>query len=355
MISNAQEQFLEKLVTSHGSPGYEAKVQEVFRERLEDVVDDFSIDVMGSALATLKGSHKSQVLLDGHADEIGFIVKYIDDQGYIFVAPSGGWDSEIVIGQRGLVHTEKGSLPGVFGKKAIHLLTPEERKKKTELTSLWFDIGVQEGVNVRELVEVGDSITVDVPYTKLQGSLVMAKSMDNRTGIFVVAEALRVAKESGVQASITGVSAVQEEIGLRGAKTAAFGVDPTVALAIDVTHATDHPSVSKTKVGDIRLGGGPVIVRGPNINHKVFRRLVDLAKKHDIPYQLAGSGRGTGTDANTIQLTRSGVATGLLGIPLRYMHSPGEVVSLDDLHYTARLVGLFAASVTDSDDWIPEA
>lgn len=344
--------YLKTLVETHGSSGYEEQVQAVFRERVKDVCDTVETDVMGSVIACRNKTGKVKVLLDGHSDEIGFLVRYIDDRGYLYLATSGGWDEEVMVSQRVLVHTSKGSLSGVLGKKAIHLMDPEERKKKSEIHKLWVDIGARDGEHAKELVEVGDFVTMDAPFQELLGGRAVAKSFDNRTGIFCVSETLRRVSDK-MQAALYGVSAVQEEIGLRGAKTATYAVDPAVAVAIDVTHAFDIPDVDKRKGGDVVLGKGPVIVVGPNINRKVYKRLVEVAKKNEIPHQIAASGMGTGTDANVIQLSRAGVATGLIGLPLRYMHNPCEVVELEDLENAVRLLVAFVESITPEDDWRP--
>lgn len=344
--------YLKQLVESHGGPGFEQNVQALFRERVKSVSDRVDTDILGSVVAVVNEKGGPRIMLDGHSDEIAFVVRYIDDNGYLFVATSGGWDEEVIVSQRVLVHTAQGPIPGVFGKKAIHLMDPEERKKKSELHNLWVDIGATSGAEAREVVEIGDSITMDACFTPVLGGRAVAKSFDNRSGIFAVSETLRSLKKT-LKASVYGVAAVQEEIGLRGAKAATYSVDPLIGIAIDVTHALDIPDANKRKAGDVKIGGGPVIVRGPNINPKVFRRLVEVAKAKKIPYQVGASGVGTGTDANVMQLSRGGVATGLIGIPLRYMHNPCELLSLEDLENVVKLLTAFCESVTAKDDWTP--
>lgn len=344
--------YLKTLVETHGSAGYEEAVQAVFRERVSAVCDSVTTDVLGSVIATHNAKGSPKVLLDAHSDEIGFLVRHIDDNGYLFLATSGGWDEEVMVSQRVLVHTENGSIPGVLGKKAIHLMDAEERRKKSELHNLWVDIGAKDGAEARERVAIGDSVTMNAFFEPVLSDRAVAKAFDNRAGIFVVSETLR-ALSKKVKAATYGVSAVQEEIGLRGAVATTYSVQPDVAIAIDVTHAFDIPDANKRKGADIKLGLGPVIVRGPNINRKVFARLVEVAKKGKIPYQVAASGVGTGTDANVIQLSRGGVATGLIGLPLRYMHNPCEMVSLEDLENSVKLLTAFVESLSDKDNWIP--
>jgi tetrahedral aminopeptidase len=351
-MKDEQKNYLRTLVETHGTPGFEERVQEVFRARVASVCEQVTTDVMGSVTAVMNPGGQVRVLLDGHSDEIGFMVTYVDDHGYLWFTPSGGWDAEVVVSQRVLVHTSSGSLCGVIGKKAIHLMSPEDRKNKSELHSLWVDIGATDGEEAKKLVRIGDPITMDAPFRETLGGRAVAKSFDNRIGLFAVSETLRCLPQD-VEAAVFGVSAVQEEVGLRGAQTAAFAAEPHVGIAIDVTHATDYPEVSKKKHGDIKLGGGPVIGRGPNINNKVFERMIAVAEAASIPYQIEAEGRGTGTDANVIQLTRSGVATGLVSLPLRYMHNPCEMLQFDDLDNLVKLLVAFVVSLKSDDDWTP--
>lgn len=352
-MKKATQEFLQQLLESHGTPGYEQDVQKVFRARLEGQVDEMRTDLMGSVIAVANPKGHTRIMLDGHSDEIGFLVKYIDDKGYLFVVASGGWDAEVVVAQRALVHTRKGPIPGVFGKRAIHLMDEDERKKKSELHKMWVDIGATTGEEARELVELGDFVTMDARMTLMRNGRAVSKAFDNRAGIFVVAETMRALRGKKLTASVHGVSAVQEEIGLRGAQTAAYGINPTVGIAIDVCHATDLPDSDKRRHGEHFLGKGPVISRGPNVNPHVYERLLKVAQDGKIPYQVEAAPRGTGTDANVIQLSRSGVAAGLVSIPLRYMHNPCEMASLDDLENCVKLLTAFCLSVRKQDNWTP--
>lgn len=351
-MENERKDYLKRLVETHGTPGYEERVQAVFRERVESACEQVSTDVMGSVTGVVNADGTVRIMLDGHSDEIGFLVNYIDDDGYLWFKTSGGWDTEVVVSQRVLVHTAEGPIPGVIGKRAIHLMNADDRKKKSEIENLWVDIGAHDKEEAQKYVKVGDPITMDAPFREVLGGRAVAKSFDNRIGLFAVSETLRsVGKD--LEAAVYGVSAVQEEIGLRGARTAAYTIEPHVGIAIDVTHATDYPDISKKKHGDVTLGGGPVIARGPNINSKVYRRLIEVAEAEGIPYQLEAEGCGTPTDANPIQLTRGGVATGLVSLPLRYMHNPCEMLHLDDLDHLVTLLVAFCRSVKASDDWTP--
>ena len=293
-------EFLRALVEAGGPSGYEQPVQAIFRKQAEEYGAEVEIDVLGNAIAVLNRGGDTRVMLAGHADEIGFLVRFIDEDGYIYFGPVGGWDAEIAVGQRVTVHTAQGPVPGVIGKRAIHLMDEEDRKKKSELHKLWIDIGVSSYDDTVSAVEIGDPVTMRVPLERLRGDLTTAKSFDNRMAVWVCAETLRLLRGASLSAAVYSVSTVQEEIGLRGAKTSSFGVNPQVGIALDVCHATDYPDADKRKVGDIRLGRGPVVSRGANINPRVFELLVRAAREEGIPIQIEAAPAGTGTDANAM-------------------------------------------------------
>jgi endoglucanase len=246
-----------------------------------------------------------------------------------------------------------GPVPGVIGRKPIHLLTEEERKQVPKLKDLWLDIGAKDKEEAEKSVRVGDPVTVDLKYCEVRNGLAVSPAMDDKAGLWVVMEALRRADADKLQCALYAVSTVQEEVGLRGARTSAFGIDPQVGIAVDVTHATDCPTIEKKQEGDINLGAGPVIYRGPNMNPKVVERLVEAGQTHEITFQMAASGRPPGTDANAIQISRQGVATGLVSIPNRYMHSPVEMISLDDMDRAADLLARFAEGLSSGVDFTP--
>lgn len=345
--------FLQRIVNMPGPSGYEQQVQKVFRDRVQPYADTVHTDIMGSVIAAKNPTAQPRVMLAGHADEIGFIVRYISDDGCIYFGQIGGHDAIVAVGQRVNIHTESGPVLGVLGRKAVHLLDSAERDKVPKTDELWIDIGVSTRKEAEELVQIGDCITYAQELQRLQGERATARSFDNKMGCFVVAEALRLLQGKELQCGVYGVANVQEEIGLRGARTASFSIDPLVGIATDVGHAMDFPGADKKKVGDIKLGGGPVIGRGANINPKVFAMLVQTAKDLEIPYQIEAFGGGTGTDANAMQVSRAGMATGLISVPLRYMHTPCEVMSLDDIENTARLMAGFVERVTPDIDWTP--
>ena len=250
------------------------------------------------------------------------------------------------------IWTANGPVPAVIARKPIHLLTPAERKQVVKLTDLWLDIGAKNKEEASGLVCVGDPVTLQLGYQEMRNGLANSPGMDNKTGLWVVMEALR--RSAGrLSCGLYSVSTVQEEIGLRGARTSAYGIDPMVGIAVDVTHATDCPTIDKRQHGDIKLGGGPVIARGPNMNPVVTDLLIATAKKHEIPFQLKAIGRATPNDANSIQITRGGVAAGLVAIPNRYMHSAVETISLSDIDHAANLLAEFAAGLTGEEDFTP--
>ncbi|MFP4056229.1 MAG: M42 family metallopeptidase [Candidatus Brocadiia bacterium] len=345
--------FLERLVTTPSPSGYEQPAQKVMTERMAQFADQVRTDVHGNVIAALNPEAPLRVMLAGHVDEIGLMVKNITDEGYLYVGQIGGIDPVVAVAQRVTVHGPKGDVPGVVGRKAIHLTEKEERGKAMKIHELWIDIGAKDRKDAAKAANVGDPVTFDVGLTRLRGGLVAARAFDDRMGAFVVAETLRKLKGKKLQVAVHGVSTVQEEIGLRGARTSAFGIDPHAGVAIDVAHAADTPGVDKNRVGDLRCGKGPVVARGANINPVLHKMLVDAAKAARIPVQHEGVPGGTGTDANAIQLTRAGVAAALIGVPCRYMHSPCEVISLKDLDQASGLLAATLSRMAPDADFTP--
>lgn len=357
MNKKARKFFIDLLATPSPS-GYEAPVQEVVRDYADKFADRVTTDVHGNVIAAVnvEAGQKPdgrRVLFAGHCDQIGLLVSYIDDKGFLWVQPVGGWDPQQLIGQRMTVWTKDGPVAAVIARKPIHLLDMEERKRVVKMENLWLDIGAEDGDDAKSVVRVGDPVTLDLGFQEMRNGLANAPKMDNTTGLWVVVEALRRVAKKDPKVAVYAVSTVCEEIGLRGARTSAHGVDPDVGIAVDVTHATDCPTISKRQEGDLRLGGGPVIVRGPNMSPRVSDRLEEVAEAEEIPFQLAALGRAAPNDANPIQTTRAGVATGLVSVPNRYMHSAVETISLDDIDRSADLLAAYAASVTLEESLIP--
>ena len=352
-MHDASYTFLKTLLTTPSPSGYERQIQEVVRTWARPLAHEVRTDRHGNVLAVINPEGKPRIMLAGHCDQIALMVQHIDDSGFLYVQPMGGWDMQILLGQKLMVWTKEGGLPGVVARKAPHLLTNEERNKVPHFHDVWVDIGVKDRKEAEGLVSPGDPVTVDLNHRELRNGLFTSPGLDDKVGVWTVMETLRLLQDRPLQAAVFCVSTVQEEIGLRGATTSAYGIHPSVGIAVDVTHATDTPGNEKKQLGDTKLAAGPVLFRGPNINPHVYDRLTATAKMHDIQVQPRGVPRATGTDANSIQLARDGVATGLVGIPNRYMHSPVEVVSLEDLDRAARLLAEFCASVTPEMDWVP--
>jgi putative aminopeptidase FrvX len=345
--------FLRRLLETPSPSGYERPIQDVVRNYVSDFADHISTDVHGNVIAARNPDAALRVMLAGHCDQIGFLVQYIDSDGYLYVQPVGGWDPVVLVGQKLTVWADTGPIAGCVARKPIHLLTDEERNKVPRLKDLWVDIGAKDKAQAAELIRVGDPVTLELGYRPMLNNLASAPAMDDKTGLWVAVEALRRTQGRQLNCALFAVSTVQEEIGLRGAITSTYGIQPHVGIAVDVTHATDCPTIEKKQEGDIALGRGPVIYRGPNMNEKVVDRLLKTATEKEIAYQLAASGRGTPTDANTMQTSRGGVATGLVSIPNRYMHSPVEMISLDDIDRAADLLAAFALGLSGDEKFIP--
>ncbi len=347
-------EFLKELLWAPSPSGFEEPAQAVVRSYMRPVAQSVRTDVHGNVIAALNETGRPRVMLAGHCDEIGLMVTHVDDQGFLAVSQIGGWDAANLVGQQVTVHTASGPVLGVVARKAIHAMTPEERNAGVKLDDLWVDIGAKDKDDALEAVRVGDPITVGRGFDMLRGTKAVSRCFDDKMGTWVVMETLRLLLRRKVKAAVFAVSTVQEEIGLRGAITSAFGIEPDVGVAVDVTHAADSPGDSKPKRCYLRTGDGPVIERGANINKVVERRLIEAAEAKKIPYQLAGSPGATGTDANAIQISRAGVASGLIGVPVRYMHAPTEVLDLQDLENSARLLAEFIARLDPGVSFVPE-
>ncbi len=346
--------FLKTLVEAPSPSGYEQPAARVLREYVGQFADDIETNVMGSVHAVLRGTGNGpSVMLAGHIDEIGFMVNYITDEGFIAFSDIGGHDPQILPGARVHVHTSEGPLLGVLGRMPIHLLEEEDRKQVVKLYKMFVDLGMP-GDEVKKRVRIGDCMTYAATLETFGIDMAVSRAFDDKMGAWACAEVLRMVKEAGGAAGdVIAAGTVQEEIGLRGGITSTYGIDPVVGIAVEVGHATDYPDVDKRKHGDHKVGDGPIISRGANVNPKVFELLVEAADAEKIPYQVAGQPRGTGTDANAIQLSRGGKAAALVSVPLRYMHTPTEVLSLVDLENTAKLLAAFVMRLDPETDFTP--
>lgn len=355
-MKNKQVKFLKQLLETPSATGTEIAVAQLVRERLADTADEIQTDVMGSVHARLSGTGVApSLMLSAHMDEIGLMVTYISDEGFLSVSAVGGVDAAILPGMRVDVHASNSLEPlrGVVGRKPIHLIEPDERKSVTPIDKLVIDLGMP-AKRVKKLVMVGDVITFGVGFERFGKNMAVSRAFDDKAGVWIATRVLEtLAKEGRAPGDFIVAATVQEEIGTRGAITSSYGVNPDVAIAFDVTHATDYPGIDKTKYGKIVCGQGPVIARGPNINPAVFERLVAAAEAEGIPYQIEAEPGVTGTDARSIQITRGGIPTGLVSVALRYMHTPTEVVSLDDLDATVKLLVRFARDLGEDACFVP--
>ena len=351
-MRDASYEFLKNLLSTPGPSGYEGAAAEIWRVEAGKFAEVRG-DRMGNSFATLNGGGTPRIMLAGHIDEIGLMITHVEEGGLLRFQGVGGWDPQVLVGQRVLVQTDNGEVPGVIGKKAIHVMEADERKKVSEIKSLWIDIGAKDGEEAKEKVRVGDVTVVDQDVLELPNGRVASRSLDNRMGAFVVLEALRLlSEEENFAAEVVAVASVQEEIGLYGARGAAFGLDPDAAIAVDVTHATDTPGIPKNEHGDHSLGSGPVITRAANLSPVVTDGLIETAESEGIAYTLEADSRSTSTDADAIQFTRAGIATGLVSAPNRYMHSPNEIVALEDLENCARLIAAYVKGLKKDMDFV---
>jgi len=340
--------FLSELLHARSPSGAEAEAQAVFDRYVKPAADAYTGDALGNRIATLNPKGDPVLMLAGHMDELGLIVTYINKEGFLYFDTIGGHDLSVISGRRVVLQTANGPVKGVTGKRAIHLMDDEDRKKVPKKHEIWIDIGARSKAEALERVSIGDVATYDHELELINGSVGTARAFDNKVGAYIVGETLiRLSNEKKAPAAkVVSVATSQEEIGVRGATTSAYSVNPHIAIAVDVGHATDHPDCDNRRFGETKLGGGPIICRGPNINPKVYDWLVAAAKKAKIPYQLEADPRPTGTDARAIQMGRGGVATGLVSIPLRYMHTPSEVVDLEDVERCVQLLVEFSRALS---------
>jgi len=343
--------FLAELLHARSPSGYEAEAQAVFDHHVKPAADAYANDALGNRIATLNPKGDPVLMLAGHMDELGLIVTYVNNHGYLYFDTIGGHDLSVISGRRVIIQTAAGPVKGVTGKRAIHLMDEEDRKKVPKKHEIWIDIGARDKADALSRVSIGDVATYDHELELINGSIGTARAFDNKVGAYIVGETLvRLAREKKkLAAKVVSVATTQEEIGVRGATTSAYLVNPHIAVAVDVGHATDHPDCDNRKFGETKLGGGPIICRGANINPKVHARLLAAAKKLGIPFQTEADPRPTGTDARAIQMGRGGVATGLVSIPLRYMHTPSEVVDLQDVERCVQLLVEFAKGLEKGD------
>ena len=346
--------FLKELLDARSPTGSEYEAQVVVDKWIEPISDIYRKDIMGNRFATINPQGSPSVLFAGHIDEIGLLISYIDEKGFLYFEPLGGHDLSMISGRRVSILNSNNIVKGVTGKRAIHLMSPEDRKKVPQSHQIWIDIGVKTKAEAEALVSIGDSAVYDQSFELINGTVGVARAVDDKAGAYAILEATRRLAENKdkIKAKVIGVATTQEEIGTRGAITAAYSENPDFSITVDVGHATDSPDCDNRKYGKFIQGGGPIICKGPNINPIVFKKLESIAQVHKIPYQIEAEARPTGTDARAIQVAQSGIATGLLSIPLRYMHTPSEMVDLEDIENTVKLLVAFAESLAEGDNGI---
>ena len=342
-MDERQRSFLQTLLETPSPSGFETRGQRVWLDYVTEFADDVSVDAYGNAVAVHKGlPNAPTVAFAGHVDEIGFVVRTIDENGFIHLGPIGGADATVSRGQHVTVHAADNPVEGVIGQTAIHLRDGDET---AGIDDQHVDIGADDQEEAQKLVEVGDPITIQSTVSSLAGTRIAARGMDNRTGTWAAAEGLRRACEADVEATIYAVSTVQEEVGLQGAKMVGFDLAPDAVITIDVTHATDDPVTPANRGTGVELGGGPVVVRGGANHPELVRRVRTVAKNEGIDLQLEATGTRTGTDADAFFTQRDGIPSVNLALPNRYMHTPVEVIDTTDIEDLARTLGAFAADV----------
>lgn len=341
--------FLEKLLQATAPSGFESEAVSIWVNEARTFADRVEVDRHGNACAVINPGGSPKIMLSGHIDEIGVIVSHIDDEGFVWFKPLGGWDAQVLVGQRLRFKGLQGEVMGVVGRKAIHVLEPDEREKAVRVKNLWADIGAKDKKEALEHLEVGCIGVIDQPFRYLLGRRLISKAIDNRIGAFIVLEALRMAKELGCKAEVVAVATVQEEIGAFGARTASFHLEPDTALVVDVHHCSNSPGMDAKIVGEGGLGKGATLDVGPFVHPKVLSRLREVAKAQNLSYVLHAHGSSSGTDADELALTRGSVPTGVVSISNRYMHSPSEMIDLDDAETIIKLLAHYSQNPIE--DW----
>jgi putative aminopeptidase FrvX len=339
MLSDSSITFLKRLLDTPGPSGFETAPARVWREEAAKFAQVHS-DVHGNSMATVNPDGRPTIMLAGHIDEIGVIIQHIDDEGYVHIAGIGGWDPQVLVAQRIRFLGAGGDVIGIVGKKPIHLMKPEDREKASKMTDLWVDVGAKSRAEASERLSVGDAGVIDSRSVLLPNDRIVSRSVDDRIGAFVVLEALRRYAESAGSAKVVAAATTQEEIAWHGggAGVCASCIGAQMAIVVDVTFATDHPGIEKNELGDHAIGSGPVLTRGSIISPVVYRTLHAAAEDLKMPYTIQAAGRDTSTDADAIHVSAQGIATALVSVPNRYMHSPNELVSLEDVDRAATLI-----------------
>ena len=352
MLDKNSLDFLQRLVDTPSPSGFERPAQEVWRDYVSGFADRVDSDVQGNSIGLINEGGNPKIMLIGHCDEVGFMVRYVNDKGFVYFSPIGGVDPNIVSAQRVLINSAKGVVKGVVGRTAIHMQDKEDEKKSVKMHEIWIDIGASSKQDALKRIAVGDPIVFDAGFEVIAGKMAAARGFDDKMGAFAVAEALRLlSRKKRLKAAVYGVASVQEEISFAGARTSAFSLEPDVCIAVDVGNATDTPGTSREKFGEITLGKGPMIHTGSSVSPGVAESLKRVARRRKIAYQVSASPRWTGTDADAVFSSRGGVACGLVSIPNRYMHTPVEMIHLGDLEKGFTLMAAFCEEVGPGTDF----
>jgi putative aminopeptidase FrvX len=344
--------LLDRLLRAVGPSSYERPAAEIWREAAGEFAEVRG-DALGNSFATVNAGGGPRIALVGHVDEIGLVVKHIDPSGVLFVGEIGTWDPAVLVGQRVTVATSAGAVPGVIGKAARHLLSEEDRRHAPRVHDLWVDIGASDAADAAAAVQIGDPVVMAALPVELRGLRLASRALDNRLGALVVLEAARrAAAAGGLEAEIVAVASVREETSYAGARTATFAADPDVAITLDVTHTDDYPNLDQARMtGSRALGSGPSISRGAAQHEGIAQRLIAVAREAGIRHTLEADGSVSWTDSEAVQEVGAGVPCGLVGIPLRYMHSPSETCDLRDVELAIELVSRFCRSLQPGEDW----
>jgi endoglucanase len=344
--------FLLSLLAAAGPAGFEGPAARVWRAQAAAYGLAVSHDIAGNSVARLAG-RGPKVAIDGHIDELGLMITHIDSDGFLWFRPIGGWDEQVLPGQRVRVLTRAGEVVGLIGRKPTHLMQGDERDKGVRARDLWIDIGARDGAEARARVRVGDPALLDLAPVELPNNRLAGRAIDDRVGAFVALQTLRQLQTQPPAADVYAIASAQEEIGFKGAATGGFALAPAVAIAVDVTFATDVPSADRRGEGEHALGSGPALARGSAVNPVVFERLVAAAEAAGIAYTIEATPRSTGTDADALARSGAGIACGVVSIPSRYMHTPNETVCLDDVDAAVRLIAAFVAAIEPDADFRP--
>jgi endoglucanase len=356
-MTQSQEKFLQKLIETPGVSNYEENVQKVWRDEIKDFVHSFEVTPHGNNISTLKGTDDISILIVGHADEIGLIVRYINSDGFLYVSRVGGVDPAVLPSHRIRIFSSKtgGIVTGVVGRTAPHQMKEDTGAKKITYSDIWIDIGAKNREEAEKYVAIGDVAIYGEGYERLIDTRATARCFDNRIGIYIVAEVMKNlnARRKELKATVYGVSSIQEETGVWGAGQAGYHLNPTLAIALDVTPSTDSPGISKELWGQVDVSGGAVISRGIRNNRKISDMMVKVAQEKNIPYQIEVDNGATSTDADPISQQRSGIPINVLSPATRYLHSSVEVLDLNDLDHCVNLLTEFILQLNGGIDFRP--